>query len=158
MKVCKVCQQSDMLCSACSKNVQEGKIKQIDVELCKALNAINKEKNYDLDFLETVDDNGKLYVIVESGLAGKFIGPGGRTIRKISETIGKQIKLLEKTTGNDKTVIEKLIGTPIIGVNKVYFGAESYKVRVSRKYIKNVQPLTSVVEKILDKKVNFVFE
>ena len=55
-------------------------------------------------------------------------------------------------------MIEKLIGAPVLGVNKVYFGAESYKVRVSRKYIKNVQPLTSVVGKILDKKVNFVFE
>lgn len=158
MKICKICQQSDILCAACAKAVEEGKIKETDVKLHRALNAINREKGYNLDFVESVDDGQKLYVVVENEHAAKFIGPGGKTINKIAELVGRPIKLLEKASGSDKVVIEKLIGTPVIGVSKVYFGSESFKVRVERKYMKSVRPLSGVVGKILDKKVNFVFE
>jgi len=174
MKICKVCLQSNILCSACSKKLDNGEIKEIDVKLSRELHNINKEKDAHLDFLNTVEDGGKLFVVVESKHAARFIGPGGRNIKKLSQDLGKQIKLLEKTEGTDKHVIEKMIGAPIIGINKVYsneksslrtrslttslYPEESLKVRVERRYMRQVQPLTGVVGKIINKKVSFAFE
>ncbi|MEK6888207.1 MAG: KH domain-containing protein [Candidatus Aenigmatarchaeota archaeon] len=157
MKICKVCLQSNMLCSACSKKLDNGEIKEIDVKLSRELHRINKERDTNLDFLSTVEDGSKLFVVVDSKHAARFIGPGGRNIKKLSQDLGKQIKLLEKTEGSDKHVIEKLIGAPIVGINKVY-PEESLKVRVERRYRKNVQPLAAVVGKVINKKVSFVFE
>jgi transcription antitermination factor NusA-like protein len=159
MKICSVCRQSDMLCNACSKKVEEGQIKKVDVELSKALTKIGKEKGFDLDYVEIIDNGRMLFVVVESEMAGKFIGPGGKTINRISEMVGKRVKLLEKTEGSDKIVIEKLIGAPVVGVNKIFsVSGEAMKVRVQKKYARNVQPLASIVGKILDKKISFVFE
>ena len=158
MKICKVCLQSNILCSACSKKLDNGEIKEIDVKLSRELHRINKEQDTDLDFLSTVQDGGKLFVVVDGKHAARFIGPGGRNIKKLSQDLGKQIKLLEKTEGSDKHVIEKLIGAPVIGINKIYSGIESYKVRVEKRYMRQVQPLTDVVGKIIGKKVSFVFE
>ncbi len=157
MKICKVCLQSNMLCSACNKKLDSDEIKEIDVKLSRELHRINKERDTNLDFLSTVEDGSKLFVVVDSKHAARFIGPGGRNIKKLSQDLGKQIKLLEKTEGSDKHVIEKLIGAPIVGINKVY-PEESLKVRVERRYRKNVQPLAAVVGKVINKKVSFVFE
>ena len=51
-----------------------------------------------------------------------------------------------------------MIGAPILGINKIYSGGESYKVRVEKKYMKSVKPLTTIVGKTLNKKMSFVFE
>lgn len=158
MKICKVCLQSNILCSACSKKLDSGEIKEIDVKLSRELHNINKERDTDVDFLSAAEGGGKLFVVVESKHAARFIGPGGKNIKKLSERLGKQLKLLEKTEGSDKHVIEKLIGAPIIGINKIYTGIESYKVRVEKRYMKNVQPMAGIVGKIIGKNVSFVFE
>ena len=159
MKICKVCLTSNMLCNACAKNVESGSIKQVDVSLSRALYIIEKESGYDIDFVETVESNGKLFVVVPSAHAARFIGPGGRTIKKLADAVGRPIKMLEKAEGSDKHVIAKLIAAPIIGINKIYStSGEAMKVRVERRYMKNVQPLEDVAGKVLRKKISFVFE
>jgi len=56
-------------------------------------------------------------------------------------------------------VIEKLIAAQIIGINKVYSaGGESTKVRIDRRYMKNVQPLSDIAGRVLGRKISFVFE
>jgi len=100
MKLCKICINSDMFCSACAKGVESGVIKKVDVELSRALYKVSKESGYDIDFLETAESNGKLFVVVPSAYAARFIGPGGRTIKKLAEAVGKPIKMLEKAEGS----------------------------------------------------------
>jgi transcription antitermination factor NusA-like protein len=159
MKICAICRQSDMLCGACTKRVEEGLIKKSDVALSRAIYKIGKESGYDIDFVESVEAGGRLFVIVESQYAGRFIGPGGRTIKKISEMVGKQIKLLEKAEGSDRHVIERMIGAPIMGINKVVStGGEAMKVRVEGRYRKMVEPVSGVVGRVLNKKISFVYE
>ena len=158
MKICKVCLQSDMLCGACSKKVESGQVKQIDIKLSRVLNKVNKEKSFDMDFIHAIEDGSRLFVVVESKHAARFIGSGGRNIKELSKLLGKQVKLLEKAEGSDKHVIEKLIGAPVLGINKLYSNGESYKVRVESRYIKSVQPLSNVVGMMIGKKVSFVFE
>ena len=144
MKICKVCLQSDMLCGACSRKVESGQVKPVEIELSRALNKLNREKSFDIDFIHAVEDGSRLFVVVESKHAGRFIGPGGRNIKELSKLLGKQVKLLEKAEGSDKHVIEKLIGAPVLGINKLYSGGESYKVRVEKRYMKSVQSLSNV--------------
>jgi transcription antitermination factor NusA-like protein len=158
MKICKVCLQSDMLCGACAKKLEDGLIRKVDIDLSRAVHKIGKDSGYDIDFLDTIDGGTRLFVIVESRYAGRFIGPGGRTIKKISELVGKQIKLVEKATGTDKHIIEKMIDAPVIGINRIYDGKESYKVRVEQRYRRNVEPVADVIGKLLNKKVSFIFE
>ena len=174
MKICRVCLQSDILCGACGKKLERGEISGIDVELSRALHSVNKEKGTCVDFLQSFEDSGRIFVVAESRHVAKFIGPGGRTIKKISNNLGRQIKLLEKAEGSDKHVIEKMIGAPVLGINKTYskeqsslrtqrqtsllYPQESYKVRVEERYKRMVQPLSGVIGKILNKKITFVFE
>ena len=159
MKLCKVCLTSDMLCSVCSRHVDSGAIKKIDVDLSRALYKISKESGFEIDFVDTVESNGRIFVIVESKYAARFIGPGGRTIKKLVEAVGRPIKMLERAEGSDKHIIEKLIAAQIIGINKVYTqSGEAMKVRIDRRYMKNVQPLADVAGKVLGRKISFVFE
>ena len=163
MKICKVCLSSDLLCSGCSRKLDEGMITKTDIALSRALHEINQKS----DFIEAFEENGRLFLIVDTKHTKEFIGPGGKNIRKLSEALGKPIKLMEKATGTEKHIIEKLSGAPVLGINKVYSNqkaskentsGESFKVRVERRYVRNVQPLAGVVGKILNKKVSFVFE
>ncbi len=152
MKICKVCAQSDMLCAACQKKLEDGQIKQAEVDFYRAV------KELGVELVDVLERGNRLYVIADSNNSRKIIGPGGKTIRKISEQLGKQIKVLEKTEGTDKEVIEKLIGVPVKGVNTVYSPSESYKIRLDKKYRKMAEPLKSVVSEIIGKKITFVFE
>lgn len=158
MKICKVCMESDMLCGACNRRLESGETKRIEVDLSRVLHKFGKEKGFSIDFVSAVENNGKVFAVVESRHVSKFIGPGGRNIKKVSETLGRQIKLLEKAEGSEKHVIEKLIGAPVIGINKVYSGGEFYKVRIEKRYLKIVHPLAGIVGNVLGKKINFVFE
>ncbi len=158
MKICKVCLESDMLCSACNRKLENGNIKKVEVDLSRVLYKFGKEKGFVIDFVSALENDGKVFVVVESEHAAKFIGPGGRNIKKFSTMLGRQIKLLEKAEGNERHVIERMIGVPVLGINKIYSGAESYKIRVEKRYTRAVQPLSNVVGKVLNKKVSFIFE
>ncbi|MBI4174630.1 MAG: hypothetical protein HY517_03220 [Candidatus Aenigmarchaeota archaeon] len=153
MKICSVCLSSDILCSGCSRKLESGQISRADVGLSRALHKIGG-----IDFVQAFEENGRLFVVVDSIHAKKFIGPGGKNIRKVSELLGMQVKLMEKASGSEKHIIEKLIGAPVLGINKVYSGGEFFKVRVERRFARNVLPLKDVIGKILNKKVSFVFE
>jgi transcription antitermination factor NusA-like protein len=159
MSICKVCLQSDMLCNACAKKVDSGEIKKIGVDLARALFKISKESGHDIEFLEAIEGKDRLFVIVESKYAGRFIGPGGRTIKKLSEIVGKQIKLLEKAEGSDKQVIEKILCVPVVGINKIYTtGGEALKVRIDAKYRRNTETVVPLLGKIMNKKISVIFE
>lgn len=158
MKICKVCLESDILCSACNRRLESGVISRVDVDLSHAIYKFGKEKSINIDFLSSIESDGRVFVVVESRHAAKFIGPGGRNIKKISEMLGRQVKLIEKSEGSEKQVIEKMIGAPVLGINKTYSPAESYKVRVERRYARLVQPLGGVVGKALGKNISFIFE
>lgn len=154
VKICRVCLSSDILCAGCARKLENGSISKIDVELSRALHKIDSG----LDFVQSLQEEGKVFVIVDSKHAARFIGPGGRNIKKLSEALGKQVKLLEKSEGSEKHVIEKLIGAPVLGINRVYAGGESFKVRVEKRFARNVRPLSEVVGRILNKKISFIFE
>lgn len=158
MKICKVCLQSDILCNSCSKKLEDGKISRADIELDRAIHKINKEKDFDVEFLCAFEEGSKLYVVVDSKNTPKFIGPGGKNVKKVSELIGKQIKVMEKANGSERHVIERLLGVPVLGINRVYSGSESLKVRIEKRYMRAAQPLANVVNKVLGKRVSFVFE
>jgi len=167
MKICKVCLSSDILCAGCSRRLEDGKITKTDIDISRAIHKISREKDFNVDFLQGEEDNGKVFVIVESRHAAKFIGPGGRNIKKLSEMLRKPVKMLEKSEGSEKHMIEKLIGAPVLGINKVYASQkahkengsrESFKVRVEKRYARTTQPLAGVVGKILGRKISFVFE
>jgi transcription antitermination factor NusA-like protein len=159
MSICKVCLQSDMLCGACARKVESGAIKKIDVDLSRAVYKLSKESGHDIEFLHAIEGRDRLFVIVESKYAGRFIGPGGRTIKKLSEMIGKQIKLLEKAEGSDKEVIEKMLCVPVVGINKIYTqDGEALKVRIDGKYRRNTETVVPLLGKILNKKISVVFE
>ena len=157
MKLCRVCAQSDMLCSACSRRVESGEISKVEIALTRAIRKLGKEGDYSVDFIAAIERAGRIYVIVDSKHAARFIGPGGRNVKKLSQIMGKPVKMLVKTTGTEKHVIEKLVGAPVIGINKVYDGVESLKVRLEKKYA-SVGPLEGIVSGIIEKKIKFVFE
>ncbi len=158
MKICKVCIQSDMLCSACSKKLEEGKIKQVEVDFFRAMRKLSKDKAFDIEIIDVLESGNRIFVVAESMYAKRIIGPGGKNVKKLSEDLGKPIKVLEKTNGTTKEIIEKLIGVPVLSVSTVYSPSESYKIRIDARYKKNTEPLSNIVGEVVGKKVTFAYQ
>jgi len=152
LKICKICAKSDMLCSVCNKNVVSGEISENDVKISRFLFAAVP----DMDFIKSFEAGNRVFIIVAESDVGKIIGRAGKNVKKLAEILGKDVKVLQKD--DDKTMIEKALNTPVIGINKVYGENEFYRIRIDKKSKRRLKPgFETVVQSIIDKS-EIVFE
>lgn len=152
MKICGICLNNDMLCQACNNKLERGEISELDVKLSRALHKLGIRG----DFIKAIDGN---YVVIfcDSSSASKLIGRSGRNAKKIEGAIGKRVRVIENS--GKKAVAEKVLNVPVIGINILYSGGESYKIRIQKQYQRKVkQEAASMLDKIFDKNVQLVFE
>ena len=151
MKICKICVNNDILCGACSAKLNRGEITELYVSVCRAL----RKSGIEADFEKAVEN--KDFVMIVSSDASKLIGRGGRNAKKIEELVGKKVRIIEKA--DKKAMAEKILSTPVIGVNVLYSGDEKYRIRIQSIYRRKIsQGMISVAEDILGKKVEVVYE
>jgi len=160
MKICKICANNDILCNVCNEKLAKGEITQLDVDISRAIEKLKNEfkiKNIDFDFC--LEGERTVYIFTKK--SGGLIGPGGRNVKKLTEYLGKPVKIIEKTN-NVKGLIEKLIGTsPLIGINILYKnGCEIFKVRLKKDFKKklNIKELREIAKQATGKDIEVVFE
>ncbi len=153
MKICSVCLKNDFLCNACNKRIASGHVSKTDVEMSRALFKLG----IDADFIRSLDAGDYYVVVADKKGSGVLIGKGGRNSRRLTTVLGKNLRVIENVS-DEKNLIEKIVGAPVIGINKVYGTKELYKVRVETRFRNRVESLSPLVSKIMDKNVKFVFE
>lgn len=120
--ICGICLNSDMLCPACKKKLDEGKITESDIKFSRVVhNAAKKFRPLDEVTINKVIEGKNIVVIIcDKGDKARLIGRDGLMIRKLSKSAQKSIRVVENT--NDmKEFIQNLIRpVPLIGMNIIY--------------------------------------
>jgi transcription antitermination factor NusA-like protein len=159
LKICKICLQSDFLCSGCSSKLENNQITKTDVAIERALYNIAKDqKKFDADFLKSIELPEKVIILVDRKHVGSIIGKAGNNIVKLEKTLGKKVKVLEYTN-DEKEMIKNIVGAPILAINKLYEKEESIKVRIERRYEKRVDKSAGeIIKNVIGKHASIVFE
>ncbi|MDI6721064.1 MAG: KH domain-containing protein [Candidatus Aenigmarchaeota archaeon] len=151
MKICKICMANDILCSACSKKVEKGEIRGDDVKISRYLNSKG------MDFIRSFESDGKVYIIVEEAEMGNIIGKSGKNVKGLGKILGKEIKILQKE--EPKSMMEKTLDAPVVGINKIYGQNEFYRIRIDKRARKKLRKgFEKVIESILESRAEIVFE
>jgi transcription antitermination factor NusA-like protein len=153
MKICSVCLNSDLLCGGCSRKLEKRIITETDVNVSRAVFKLG----FDAEFLRSVDSDKCIVLLADSRNSGLLIGRGGRNARRLSIMLGKDIRVIEQIN-DERKLIEKIINTPVLGINKIYGKSELYKVRLERRFKNRVENLVPLVSKVINKDVTIVFE
>ncbi len=140
------------ICSICAKRLEAGEITDNDVKISRCLAGIDDG----LAYMKSFEAGGRVYILVEEPAMGKVIGRAGKNVKKLAETLKKDVKVLQKE--DEKTMLEKALNTPVNGMNKVYGENEFYRIRLDRKARRRLKAgFEKVVESIVGKS-EIVFE
>ena len=148
-KLCAVCIKSDILCSGCSKKLEKGEITKTDIDISRALT----KAGVVADYVRVVEDAKSIIMIVEQKDIGTIIGRAGKNTKQLTQMLRKEVRIIEN--GNKRQMIEKIVRSPIIGINIVYAGREKYRIRMHRT---KQRVSTELLSAILGKSVEVVFE
>jgi hypothetical protein len=151
MKLCSVCLKSDILCPGCSKKLEKGAITNTDIGIERALFKLGIE----VGFIRSVD-LGDVFILATKPQTSLLIGRGGKNAKRLGIMLGRNVRVIENAD-DEKTLIERILGVQVLGINKVYGAHETYKVRLEKKARFRVGDSTAV-GKIINKDVQFVFE
>ncbi len=149
--LCKICAESDILCSACSDKLKSGELTEYDIKLARFLHSLRK----DVKILKTI--NGKsVIIVVEKGDAPKLIGKAGSTAKAISKHCKKPVKIIEFSEINE--FLDSLLGDSFISLTEVYKReGEAYKLRIRKKRIRE-KDIKSLIKSLYGKEVEIVYE
>ena len=151
MKLCSICRTSEILCSGCRKKLDTGHITQTEIEVSRALAKVIE----DADFLKAVEHKNQIILLCDTGKARFLIGRAGKNVRELSRLVGKDVRIIEKA--DEKTMIENILGSPVVGINIVYGGIETKRIRVDSNY-RRLRGDAELLEKLLENKYEILFE
>ncbi len=156
MKICKLCLKSDMLCNACNKKVESGEISRAELDVSRALNKIEEG----MEFSKVVDAGRKIIILCDKSSVSKIVGRGGRNAKKLEKELKKNVKVIgTDSLAEDKNALESLFNAPVIGINILYSGGESYRIRIEKKFERRIgRDVIKILDKLFGKKAEVVFE
>ncbi|UCC91570.1 MAG: hypothetical protein JSV39_04660 [Candidatus Aenigmatarchaeota archaeon] len=120
--VCEVCLNSDILCMACKKKREGGKVTDSDIRVSKVINEVAKTfKPLDEVRIKKVIEGRSLSVIVcGKGDGARLVGKSGVMIKKLSKLVGKPLRVVEESE-DVKEFVQNLINpVPVTGLNIIY--------------------------------------
>ncbi len=120
--LCNVCLNSDILCMACKKKLDEGKITESDIKVSKVINEISKTfKPLKEVEIKKVIEGEKISVIVcKKGDGARLVGKDGVMIKKLSKLVEKPLRVVEESE-DVREFIQNLVNPiPVIGLNIIY--------------------------------------
>ena len=160
LPICEVCAKTGMLCNACERKLEEGKISEYDVELSRMLYS---SLGVEAEFIKVVETSDNLVVLTKREDVGKIIGKGGSTIKEISAKLGKQIRVVG--VGELKEMVYDFVSpAKITEFNTVYVpdGPVKYRVRIDRRDEKKLRiplrDLERMIDSVTGNKVELVLE
>jgi transcription antitermination factor NusA-like protein len=138
-----------MLCSGCQKKLSGGGITKTDIAVSRLLAKLGIDANY----VKIVEDEKSIIIITEKKDTSAFIGRGGKNTKQLTQMLKKEVRIIEN--GNKRQMIEKIVRSPIIGINVVYGNGEKYRIRMHRT---RQRISTELISALLGKRVEVVFE
>lgn len=118
--LCEKDSQRDDLCAECKRKLSTNEITELDASVSRALGRINKHFPISNVAFHRALDLDEFILLVCSGSIGSLIGPKGRIVSDISKSLGKKVRIIEKTK-NEKKIIQDLIGNArILGFQKKF--------------------------------------
>ena len=133
--ICSICLNSDMLCMACKRKLDEGNISEADVRLARAVRTLaNTFKVLDKITIKKVLEGENIIVMMcGNGDRPKLVGRDGVVISRLSKMMGKNVRVVEEVE-DVKDFIKNIIHpVPLEGINVVYSNeGETLKVLIPR--------------------------
>jgi transcription antitermination factor NusA-like protein len=121
-----------MLCVKCQAKLESGKISETDLKIARLLLSL-EEKHPQLQnvyFHKAVETDGVLAIIVGQGDIARLLSVGGRIIREMQDTTGKQIRLLEHGVDDRKFLEDLFAPYSIMTINTIWLPDGSTETRV----------------------------
>lgn len=117
--ICDFCLESKLLCLKCSKKLRENEITNLDIDVSRFLNVLEKKFMIsDVDLLKTYRINGFIILLVKGNIAS-VIGKSGKVVRMLSDQFGKRFRAVAE--GDFRSMIQDLIfPARIFGINVLY--------------------------------------
>ena len=120
--ICGVCLNSDMLCRACKLKLDSGLVTESEIKVSKIFNNFsNKFKTLrDVTIKRVIEGENIMVVICERGNGPKIVGKNGVIIKKISDFMGKSLRVVEETTDVKEFVQNLIYPVPVLALNVIY--------------------------------------
>ncbi|MBM3309746.1 MAG: hypothetical protein FJY77_05760 [Candidatus Altiarchaeales archaeon] len=157
--ICEICAKSGVLCAACEKKLQEGRITKLEVGLSQTIYKLTKGE---VGFERAVELDDTIIILAKKEDIGKIIGRKGAHIKDLSKKFKKQIRVVG--TGNLRdSVVEFIAPARVRDINRVYKPeGEVYRIRVDAQDKDKLRMKTEEIRKIIalltNTNVELVFE
>lgn len=134
------------------------KISRILFELAQKYRGLDK-----INFKRAIEAKGLIVLLVRRGEISVIVGKGGKTIRKLTESIHTKVRVAEEGADIRKQAQDIFTPAKIHGVNILYSGGgEEYRIRIPRAHLKllpaSIDALQALFAKLTDKNIKIVFE
>ena len=156
--ICDICLKSGMLCSGCKKNLETGRITDLDVILSQQLFLLSQEFNISktITFFQAFEEQGTAIMVINEEDVGSIIGKGGKIIKQLQRNIGMKIRVVAHTTDSKRITEDLLYPARVTGINRLYLpsGEMRKKLRIHLKDKKKLPMDLKSVETIVLKMTN----
>jgi len=146
------CVKSGILCRRCEEKLAKGQITELDLKVIQKMVELEKANPVleDVTYHRTVEADDLMAILVDKKDLPKLLGGGARIVRDLSETFGKQVKLISYG-GDDREFLEDLFSPlSILTINTIWIpdGSTETKVILTGRQPRNMPVDPEKVRKI----------
>lgn len=164
--ICSFCLKSGIYCSTCREKIEKGEVTPLDLEVAKRLLELeSKFPNLkDAEFRGAIETDSLIIIVVGPGDISHFIGPKGKIVKVLSDTLKKKVRVIEGASSTKKTIEDILSPVGVLGVNTIWLpdGSLEKKVRIkksdSKRLPTSISSLEEIVYKLTKEKIRIALE
>lgn len=159
---CDACLKSGILCGSCKSKLDSGEVRQELLDISKLLLEDGDIKGLkDVKISNVIVNENVLIIVCGQGDSAKLVGKGGSVVKKISELVGKRVRIVEESD-DPRTFVQNLVfPAPVLNLNTVYTSkGEKYKVVIpaNSRLPLSLRDFTSIAKSVLGKDVEVGFD
>ena len=161
--ICEICLKSGILCTACQSKVDQGSLKNADIEILRMIYK-EVERNKALGKIEIkkiIEGEAVLLVVCSQGDAAKIVGKGGFFAKKLSEAAKKTVRVVEASEDARAFLQNIVFPVPIISLNVLYTPeGDKYRIMIPQnsRLPFALNAFKSLAKDLLGKEVDIGFE
>jgi transcription antitermination factor NusA-like protein len=130
--LCNFCLKSGILCPSCQRKIRSGEISDTDLKIARLL--LSLEKTYpplqDIYFHKALETRKILAIVVGQGDMARFLSYGGKIPKELRKHLGKEVRVLERGTGNRKFLEDLFVPLNIVAINQIWLPDGTTETRV----------------------------
>lgn len=161
--ICSADMRRELLCKECQKNVEDGKISELEVKISRLLETLAKQFYFiDVEFKHAIEMPDTIILLCKGNI-GAMIGRKGRVVAELEKALGKKVRVIEKTS-DEKKMIQDFVGNArVVAVNKIFkVDGREHKIIIAKYDMERLPAapaeIKAGIEKILGTTAEIVFE